>query len=93
LSRADVEVISEAYIRTYSTYRRLGAEALERGRAEQSRYYIELARNRINKAHWLLYSGHRFNRNLAAEHAERIDERDLAVVRRYLARFGYPPDP
>jgi hypothetical protein len=93
LSRSDVEVISEAYVRTYRTYRRLGTAALEQAGAEHSRYWVARARNKINKAHWLLYSGHRFNRNLTADYADRIDERDLAVVERYLKRFGYPPDP
>ena len=90
LSAQDIEVLSQAYVDTYSVYRRIGIEALERGRERGSRYWITRSRIKINKAHWLLYSGHRFNRNLAAEYAERIDERDLRVVRDYLERFGYP---
>jgi hypothetical protein len=90
LSAQDIEVLSQAYVDTYSVYRRIGIEALELGRERGSRYWITRSRIKINKAHWLLYSGHRFNRNLAADYAERIDERDLRVVRDYLERFGYP---
>ncbi|NBB91376.1 MAG: hypothetical protein GVY23_09245 [Spirochaetes bacterium] len=90
LSAQDIEVLSQAYVDTYSVYRRIGMAALERGRERGSRYWITRSRIKINKAHWLLYSGHRFNQNLAAEYAERIDERDLRVVRNYLERFGYP---
>jgi hypothetical protein len=90
LSGRDVEVLSEAYVETYGAYRQIGIEALERGRASGSRYWIERSRNKINKAHWLLYSGHRFNPQLLAEYGGRIDDRDERVVRRYLERFEYP---
>lgn len=90
LSRSDTGVLSEAYLETYRAYRAIGLEALERGRASGSRYWIERSRNKINKAHWLLYSGHRFNPDLVDEYADGIDPRDLRVVRGYLERFGYP---
>lgn len=90
LSDSDIEVLSRAYVETYHVYRELGTRAAEEGRTQGSRYLIERSRNRINKAHWLLYSGHRFNRDLAEKYADDIDERDLRVVRRYLERFGYP---
>jgi hypothetical protein len=93
LSTRDISVLSDAYVETYRAYRKVGIEALERGRASGSRYWIERSRNKINKAHWLLYSGHRFNRELLGTYAERIDDRDERVVRRYLERFGYPLDP
>ncbi len=90
LSARDINVLSQAYVDTYRVYRTLGIEALERGRERGSRYWILRSRIKINKAHWLLYSGHRFNRDLATEYADSIDERDLRVVRGYLERFGYP---
>jgi hypothetical protein len=90
LSQADIEVLSQAYVDTYRVYRTIGIEALERGRERGSRYWILRSRIKINKAHWLLYSGHRFNRDLAEEYADSIDSRDLRVVRGYLERFGYP---
>lgn len=93
LSAEDRDVISRAHVEAYRVYRSLGEEDAERGRQRGSRYHVERARNRINKAHWLLYSGHRFNPDLAEEYAEEIDERDLRVVRRYLERFGGPEDP
>jgi hypothetical protein len=90
LSEGDIARLSEAYVETYRVYRRLGTEALERGRATDSRYLLTRARIRINKAHWLLYSGHRLNPRLAEQYASRIDDRDLRVVRSYLERFGRP---
>lgn len=90
LSDGDIEVLSHAYVETYRVYRQLGAEALERGRATDSRYLLTRARIRINKAHWLLYSGHRLNPRLAEDYGSRIDDRDLRVVRSYLERFGRP---
>lgn len=90
LSARDIDVLSRAYLDTYRVYRTIGIEALERGRERGSRYWIVRSRIKINKAHWVLYSGHRFNRDLAEEYADSIDERDLRVVRGYLERFGYP---
>lgn len=90
LSPAQTEALLDAHIATYKVYRALGDEALERGLRTGNRWLIQRGRIRINKAHWLLYSGTRFDRAFLERWGDEIDERDLGVVRQYLERFGYP---
>jgi len=74
---------------TYKVYRSLGEAALSRGRATGNNWLIQLGRIRINKAHWLLYSGLRFDHQLLETYAGQIQDRDARVVRDYVKRFGY----
>ena len=90
LSPAQTDALLDAHIATYKVYRALGDEALERGLRTGNRWLIQRGRIRINKAHWLLYSGTRFDRAFLERWGDEIDERDLRVVRQYLERFGYP---
>lgn len=90
LSPAQIHALLQAHVDTYLVYRRLGDESLERGLRTGNQWLILRGRVRINKAHWLLYSGVRFDRFFLDEFADQIQERDLRVVREYLNRFGYP---
>jgi hypothetical protein len=85
----EMATLLQAYVDTYRRYRALGEQALERGRETGSRWLIELARARINKAHWLLYSGMRFRRDLLDHFDDQIEDRDERVVRQFVERFGY----
>jgi len=90
LTDRELATLLDAYVRTYSTYRELGERALARGRDNGSKWDIQLGRIRINKAHWLLYSGLRFHHGFIDDFSERIQDRDERVVRNYVERFGYP---
>jgi hypothetical protein len=85
----EMATLLQAYVDSYRRYRALGEQALERGRETGSRWLIELARARINKAHWLLYSGMRFRRDLLDHFDDQIEDRDERVVRQFVERFGY----
>jgi len=85
----EMATLLQAYVDVYRRYRALGEQALERGRETGSRWLIELARARINKAHWLLYSGMRFRRDLLDHFDDQIEDRDERVVRQFVERFGY----
>jgi len=89
LTPAAKEVLLTAYVDTYKVYRSLGEAALSRGRATGNNWLIQLGRIRINKAHWLLYSGLRFDHQLLETYAGQIQDRDARVVRDYVKRFGY----
>lgn len=90
LSPAQTQALLQAHVDTYHVYRRLGDQSVERGLRTGNQWLIQRGRVRINKAHWLLYSGVRFDRFFLDEFADQIQERDLRVVREYLSRFGYP---
>lgn len=90
LSDRELATLLDAYIRTYAVYRELGEKSLERARQTDSSWHYQLGRVRINKAHWLLYSGLRFYRDLLEDYGDRIQDRDERVVRQFIARFGYP---
>ncbi|MFW5729906.1 MAG: hypothetical protein ACOCYG_09630, partial [Spirochaetota bacterium] len=89
LTDAELAVLLEAYVETYRRYRRIGEEALRRGRETGSRYEIQRGRLYVNKGQWLLYSGLRYSRDLLDRYAARIEDGDLRVVRQYVERFGY----
>jgi hypothetical protein len=90
LDARELATLLDAYVRTYATYRELGEHSLARGRETGSRWHIQLGRVRINKAHWLLYSGLRFDRDFIEDFSDRIQDRDERVVRHFIDRFGYP---
>ncbi len=89
LTDAELAALLEAYVDTYRRYRRIGEEALSRGRESGSQYQIQRGRLYVNKAQWLLYSGLRYSRDLLDRYAAEIDEGDLRAVRQYVERFGY----
>ncbi|NBC30402.1 MAG: hypothetical protein GVY29_10495 [Spirochaetes bacterium] len=93
LSDSELSVLMDAYVETYQRYRALGEEALASGRDSNDAYLLQRSRLYINKAQWLLYSGLRYSRDLLETHAGEIDDRDIRVVREYVDRFGYLPDP
>ena len=90
LTPSQTRAMLQAHVDTYKVYRSLGDHSLERGLQSGNRWLIQRGRVRINKAHWLLYSGTRFDRGFLDSYADQIDERDLRVVRGYLERFGHP---
>jgi len=87
----DTELIIEAHVLAYARYRELGDAAIARGRAEASDLWIQAGRIRVNNAHWVLYSGLRYDRNLLERVTESVPERDLDVVRGFISRFGPAP--
>lgn len=91
LDPADVAVISDAHLTAYERYRRLGEQAIERGRSDGSQWLVNSGRLRINKSHWVLYSGLRYAPQLLDRYAERIRPEDRETVAGFVRRFGPPP--
>lgn len=90
LSDADVTVLSEAHVIAYERYRRLADVSIAQGRESGIQWLITLGNRRLNKAHWVLYSGLRYNVDLLEEYAHRISAADRQAVQAYLNKYGRP---
>jgi len=83
--------VSDAHVEAYIRYRELGDEALQRGRAREDFWSTQLGLIRVNKAHWVLYSGLRYDDILLERVEGRVPQSDLAIVREFVTRFGGNP--
>ena len=83
--------VTDAHVEAYIRYRELGDEALQRGQAREDFWSTQLGLIRVNKAHWVLYSGLRYDDNLLERVEGRVPQSDLAIVRAFVTRFGGNP--
>lgn len=83
--------IREAHLAAYARYRDLGDAAVARGRNTNSAWWIQTGWRRINDAHWVLYSGLRYDPNLLGNAGEAVSERDRTIVLEFITRFGPAP--
>ena len=82
--------ISVAHVEAHRTYAGLGAQAIGLGTNQPAAFLARLARVRLNKADWVLYSGLRYDPSLLETFADRIDPAYVGRVRQFVARFGLP---
>ncbi len=92
LTDAQRQELSAAHVAAYRAYSSLGAEAIGLGTGQPAWYLARLARIRVNKATWVLYSGLRYDPDLLDNFVNRITPADVALVRQYRERFGLPPN-
>ena len=86
-----IGAVGDAHIEAYLRYRSLGDETLSKGRGRGDLWLIQLGLIRINKAHWVLYSGLRYDPELLDKAAGTVPDRDLEIVRSFVSRFGARP--
>ena len=84
--------LSAAHVLAYQHYLALGDDAIGLGMGQPAWWRERLGRMRLNKAHWVLYSGLRYDPDLVATFASEIRDADIAEVRGYRERFGLPPN-
>lgn len=92
LTEAQRARLSEAHVLAYRHYRDLGDGAIGLGMGQPEWWRERLGRIRLNKAHWVLYSGLRYDPELLDRYAGSIRDHDVAEVRSYVERFGLPPN-
>ncbi len=83
--------VTDAHMAAYRRYRELGDEALSQGRTQGDLWLIQLGLIRVNKAHWVLYSGLRYDDKLLERAGGTVPPADLEIVRGFVARFGGKP--
>lgn len=83
--------ISAAHVLAYHHYRMLGDGAIGLGMGQPEWWRERLGRIRLNKAHWVLYSGLRYNEDLVDDFENEIRADDAAEVRSFRDRYGLPP--
>jgi hypothetical protein len=83
--------VTDAHIGAYRRYRELGDGALSQGRTQGNLWLIQLGLLRVNKAHWVLYSGLRYNDALLERAEGAVPREDLEIVRGFVTRFGDVP--
>ena len=83
--------VSAAHVLAYHHYRRLGDGAIGLGMGQPEWWRERLGRIRLNKAHWVLYSGLRYNEDLVSDFRDEIRADDAAEVRSFRERYGLPP--
>ncbi|MFW5744446.1 MAG: LysM peptidoglycan-binding domain-containing protein [Spirochaetota bacterium] len=83
--------LSQAHVLAYSHYRDLGEAAIGLGMGQPEWWRERLGRQRLNKAHWVLYSGLRYDEGLLDRYAASIRDEDVRDVRGFVERFGLPP--
>ena len=86
-----MKAIVDAHVEASRRYRRLGDEATATGRTRGDLWMMQLGLIRVNKAHWVLYSGLRYDPDLLDKAAGAVSERDLEIVRSFISRFGPRP--
>lgn len=84
--------LAEAHVIAYEHYRRLGSDAVGLGAGQPAWWLAQLGRIRLNKAHWVLYSGLRYDEELLARFDSEIRTEDAAQVQAFVDRFGLPPN-
>ena len=92
LTDAQRQELSAAHVAAYRAYSSLGSDAIGLGTGQPAWYLARLARIRVNKATWVLYSGLRYDPDLLDNFVNRITPADVALVRQYRERFGLPPN-
>ncbi len=80
--------VTDAHIAAYRRYRELGDRALSQGRTQGDFWLIQLGLIRVNKAHWVLYSGLRYDDELLERAGRTVPPADLEIVRGFVTRFG-----
>ena len=83
--------LSQAHVLAYRHYRDLGDAAIGLGMGQPEWWRERLGRQRLNKAHWVLYSGLRYDEQLLDRYAGSIGDDDTREVRGFVERFGLPP--
>lgn len=83
--------LSRAHVLAYRHYRDLGDAAIGLGMGQPEWWRERLGRRRLNKAHWVLYSGLRYDEQLLDRYAGSIRDDDIREVRGFIERFGLPP--
>ena len=83
--------LSQAHVLAYRHYRDLGDAAIGLGMGQPEWWRERLGRQRLNKAHWVLYSGLRYDEGLLDRYAGSIRDEDIREVRGFVERFGLPP--
>ncbi len=83
--------VTDAHMAAYRRYRELGDEALSQGRTKGDFWLIQLGLIRVNKAHWVLYSGLRYDDKLLERAEGVVPREDLEIVHGFVARFGAKP--
>jgi hypothetical protein len=83
--------LSEAHVIAYHHYRRLGARAIGLGMGQPQWWLERLGRARLNKAHWVLYSGLRYDDDLLSTFGDAIRDEDVRQVRGFVDTYGLPP--
>ena len=83
--------LSQAHVLAYRHYRDLGDAAIGLGMGQPEWWRQRLGRQRLNKAHWVLYSGLRYDEELIERYAGSIRDDDIREVRGFVERFGLPP--
>ena len=83
--------VTDAHVEAYRRYRKLGDEALSRGRTQGDLLLIQLGLIRVNKALWVLYSGLRYDDGLLERAEGTVPQADLETVRGFITQFGGKP--
>lgn len=83
--------VTDAHVEAYRRYRELGDQALSRGRTQGNVLSIQLGLIRVNKAHWVLYSGLRYDDGLLERAEGTVPPADLETVRGFITQFGGKP--
>ncbi len=88
-SEAELNRLFDAYLAVYRRYRQIGDDYLSRADGRRS-WYQTLGRNRINKAHWAVYSSLRYDPALLQRYRSLLEPGDMETIEAYVDRFGYP---
>lgn len=83
--------LSQAHVLAYRHYRDLGDAAIGLGMGQPEWWRERLGRQRLNKAHWVLYSGLRYDEELLDRYAGSVRADDIREVRGFVERYGLPP--
>ncbi len=86
---AELDRVFEAYLAAYRRYRQIGDDYIARADGRRS-WYRTLGRNRINKAHWAVYSSLRYDPELLHRYRSLLAPGDMEIIEEYVDRFGYP---
>lgn len=87
--QAELDRIFEAHLAAYRRYRQIGNDYIARADGRR-RWYRTLGRNRINKAHWTVYSSLRYEPDLLNSYRQLLEPGDIDIIEDYVDRFGYP---
>jgi len=86
---AELDRVFEAYLAAYRRYRQIGDDYIARADGRRS-WYRTLGRNRVNKAHWAVYSSLRYDPALLDRYQSLLAPGDMETIEEYVDRFGYP---
>ena len=86
-----VEEVTRAHILAHQRYKELGTQSLAAGRESGNPWAIQRGLIRLNKSHWVLYSGLRYDPDLLDRARGAVSAEDISVVRSFMERFGPRP--